>query len=299
MTEHHDRDELVELMSRYANMPDTKNWDELPQSVFCEEFTADFSSLGVGAPVTTISRDIWCQQSKQAFAGWTATHHAITNHRIAIDGDRATIWAHIHVEHWAPPEVAAGGPNCWLVVGFYDNIAVANPRGLAPELGQTDHDSPGEPGLARGHDVGSAAGLRRRRHLVGDLVNCGGADYWRLGAPVFRGLDGRGKELAYLVPPGCRPAAPRCRRSPPTPANRAPNVAPQGRSRTCSLATGSTAHWTPSSSRSPGDRSSSVAWERRPPTPTSKPATLPAATDKIGAVAPSTASRCHTTRFWP
>ena len=74
--EHRDRDELVELMSRYANMPDTKDWDELPRLVFCDEFTADFSSLGV--PVTTTSRDAWSQQSQQAFAGWTATHHAIT-----------------------------------------------------------------------------------------------------------------------------------------------------------------------------------------------------------------------------
>ncbi len=122
-----DREELVELMSRYADMPDTGNWDELPRSVFCDEFTADFSWLG--APVTTVSRDAWCQLSKQAFAGWTATHHAITSHRIAIDGDRATIWAHVRAEHWVPPEVAAGGPNCWLVVGFYDNVAVRTSDG--------------------------------------------------------------------------------------------------------------------------------------------------------------------------
>ena len=133
MTEHHDRDELVELMSRYANVPDTQNWDELPRSVFCDEFTGDFSSLG--APVTTFNRDDWCRRTKQTFAGWTATHHAITNHRIAVDGDRATIRAHIRAEHWAPPEVAAGGPNCWLVVGFYDNGAVRDSRiELATEL---------------------------------------------------------------------------------------------------------------------------------------------------------------------
>ena len=125
--EQRDRDELVELMSRYANMPDTKNWDELPRLVFCDEFTADFSSLGV--PVTTTSRDAWSVQSQQAFAGWTATHHAITNHLIAIEGNRATIRAHVRVEHWAPAEVAAGGPNCWLVVGFYDNIALRTTQG--------------------------------------------------------------------------------------------------------------------------------------------------------------------------
>jgi hypothetical protein len=127
VTGQHDRDELVELMSRYASMPDTQNWDELPRLVFGDEFTADFGSLG--PPVTTVSRDVWSAQSKQAFAGWTATHHAITNHLIAIDGDRATIRAHVRVEHWAPPEVAAGGPNCWLVVGFYDNVAVRTPEG--------------------------------------------------------------------------------------------------------------------------------------------------------------------------
>jgi hypothetical protein len=127
MTERHDRDELMELMSRSANMSVTKNWDELEQSVFSDEFSFDFSSLG--ARVMTLSRDAWCERTKEAFAGWAATHHAITNHRIAIEGDRATIRAHIRAEHWAPLEVAAGGPSCWLVVGFYDNVAVRTPKG--------------------------------------------------------------------------------------------------------------------------------------------------------------------------
>lgn len=127
MSDQHDRDELVELVSRYASMADTQNWEELPRSVLCEEFTSDFSSLGV--PIATVSRDAWCQRSKQMFAGWTATHHAITNHRIEIDGDRATIRCHIRAEHWARPDVAAGGPNCWLVVGFYDDVAVRTPEG--------------------------------------------------------------------------------------------------------------------------------------------------------------------------
>ncbi len=35
----------------------------------------------------------------------------------------------MRVEHWAPPEVAGGGPNCWLVVGFYDNVAMRTPEG--------------------------------------------------------------------------------------------------------------------------------------------------------------------------
>jgi hypothetical protein len=127
MTEHHDRDELVELMSRYADMADTREWHDLPRTVFCDEITSDFSAFGT--PVETLSRDTWCQRAERMFAGWTATHHVITGHRIVVDGDRATIRAHVRAEHWAPPDVATGGPNCWLVVGFYDDVAVRTPGG--------------------------------------------------------------------------------------------------------------------------------------------------------------------------
>lgn len=127
MTEGHDRDELVELMSKYAEMSDTKDWHRLPGEVLCDEITTDFSSFGI--PVMTVTREDWCRQSQRSFAGWSATHHAITGHRIAIDGDSATIRAHVRAEHWAPPEVAAGGPNCWLVVGFYEDVAVRTADG--------------------------------------------------------------------------------------------------------------------------------------------------------------------------
>lgn len=114
-------------MSRYASIADTEDWEELPRSVLCDELTCDFSSLG--APPMTVSRDAWCRQTKQLFARWTATHHAITNHRIAVEGDRATIRAHVRAEHWIDPDLAPGGPACWLVVGFYDNIAERTPEG--------------------------------------------------------------------------------------------------------------------------------------------------------------------------
>lgn len=127
MDDQRDRNELVELMSRYATMSDAQDWSELPPSVLCPEFTCDFSALG--APVFTSSREAWCEQTRAASATWVATHHAITNHRIVIDGDRATIRAHVRAEHWAHPQAAAGEPNCWLVVGFYDNVAVRTPDG--------------------------------------------------------------------------------------------------------------------------------------------------------------------------
>ena len=101
--------------------------DELPRSVFCDEFTGDFSSLG--APVTTFSRDDWCQRTKPMFAGWTATHHAMLQ-----PSDRGRRGSGDHLgprprRALGSPEVAAGGPNCWLVVGSYDNVALRTPEG--------------------------------------------------------------------------------------------------------------------------------------------------------------------------
>jgi hypothetical protein len=53
----------------------------------------------------------------------------VTGHRIAIEGDRATIHAHVHAEHWLSPDLGGDGPNCWLAVGFYDDEAVRTPDG--------------------------------------------------------------------------------------------------------------------------------------------------------------------------
>ena len=180
MTEHHDRDELVELMSRYANVPDTQNWDELPRSVFCDEFTGDFSS--VGAPVTTFSRDAWCQRTKPMFAGWTATHHAITNHRIAHRRGSC--------DHLGPrPRRALGSPRGrgrWteLLAGrrLLRQRRRANSRGLAAELGEADPDPSGERGAARGLG-GGGDGLtspHARGVARGDDQGSGAYDAWIL-----------------------------------------------------------------------------------------------------------------------
>jgi len=123
-----DRDELVELMARYASIPDTGDWVELPQTVFTDPFEADFESLS-GRPGVTGSRDALVGAMAPGLAAFTATHHAVTNHRITVDGDHATIRARIRAEHWLPAELAGDGPACWLVVGFYDDEAVRTADG--------------------------------------------------------------------------------------------------------------------------------------------------------------------------
>jgi len=122
-----DRAQLLELLARYTDMCDLKNWDDLPLTVFADEVEWDFSSLG--APAVLYARDELVSRGRAAFAGWKATFHATTGHQVTIDGDHATIHAKIRAEHWLPAEVAGEGPDCWLVVGFYDDEAIRTTNG--------------------------------------------------------------------------------------------------------------------------------------------------------------------------
>ena len=113
----------MELLGRYAAIPDTKDFEVLPSTVFTDPVTMDFESLG-RPPARTTSLATLMSVFRVTFASFTATHHAITNHRVAVEGDRATIRAHVRAEHWLPSELVESGPTCWLVVGFYDDAAI-------------------------------------------------------------------------------------------------------------------------------------------------------------------------------
>lgn len=128
MTLETDRADIIELFGRYADIADTKNFYELPPRVHTDPFTMDFESV-TGMPPLQVSLSDYIDALGRSFGPFVATHHTITGHVIAIDGDRATAHAHVRAEHWVPAEVAAGGANRWLVVGFYDNEAVRTEHG--------------------------------------------------------------------------------------------------------------------------------------------------------------------------
>ena len=89
----------MELLARYATILDEKHFDGV-LDVFTDTVRWDFESVGAG-PVTVMSpADIKAWLLPGFTGASVATHHAITNHRIDVDGDRATIRAHIHAEHW-------------------------------------------------------------------------------------------------------------------------------------------------------------------------------------------------------
>ena len=128
MTELADRADLIELMGRYADIADLKEFERLPGLVFTDPLTIDFGSVADIPPMTVPLAD-YVENLRAAFLPYTATHHVITGHVVTVDGDTATIHAHVRAEHWVPDELAAGGPDVWLVVGFYDNEAVRTADG--------------------------------------------------------------------------------------------------------------------------------------------------------------------------
>lgn len=86
-----DRLAIMELLAEYATILDEKNFDGV-FGVFTDSIRMDFESAGAGPAVTVTSAELkaWLMAG---FTGYAATHHGITNHRIAIDGDHATIRA--------------------------------------------------------------------------------------------------------------------------------------------------------------------------------------------------------------
>lgn len=123
-----DRIELIELMGRYADMADLKQFSELAGCVYTEEVTLDFESV-TGIPPMAVPVGQYVEILRGAFAPFMATHHVISGHVIDLEGDAAKIHAHVRAEHWLPEEAAGDGPNRWLVVGFYDNEAVRTADG--------------------------------------------------------------------------------------------------------------------------------------------------------------------------
>lgn len=117
----------VDLLCRYASGVDHKDWD-LWRSAFGERVVWDFETVFGEPPVDRLVTDI-VDQMQVMFTGFAATQHAITSHRVSLDGDTAHISAHIRADHWVDPELAPPGQNCWTLIGFYEDDAVRTADG--------------------------------------------------------------------------------------------------------------------------------------------------------------------------
>ena len=93
-----DRLEITELLGRYAHTIDAMDW-ELLRTVFTDDVTADFSSVGqyveMGSTITGFQNlTDWYDVALTPFFG---VMHFMTNHLIELDGDVARTKSYMHV----------------------------------------------------------------------------------------------------------------------------------------------------------------------------------------------------------
>ncbi len=93
-----DRLEITELLGRYAHAIDAMDW-ELLRTVFTDDVTADFSSVGqyveMGSTITGFQNlTDWYDVALTPFFG---VMHFMTNHLIELDGDVARTKSYMHV----------------------------------------------------------------------------------------------------------------------------------------------------------------------------------------------------------
>jgi len=116
-----DRVELNELMNRYAQAIDLRDWSRL-DSVFVEgEIEADFTSMGLKQPFKG-PRAQWIAAVRDTINGFDATQHFFANHSAEIDGDHATDTRYMQARHQL-------GAAHYTIGGYYTGRMLRTPQG--------------------------------------------------------------------------------------------------------------------------------------------------------------------------
>ncbi len=115
-----DREEIVQLLNLYGLAMDTRRWD-LFDRIFTPDCDADYGPTSHWTDRARFKEDFG-----SFHALFDATQHVMTNHLVAVDGDRAQ--AHTYGA-WRLVRHAAGDPPVWDGTGYYDDVLVRTPDG--------------------------------------------------------------------------------------------------------------------------------------------------------------------------
>lgn len=133
-----DRQEIIDLLIRYATTLDSRDWPTL-HHIFVPDVIADFVNFhceGIDQVVDTC---------RGALGGLTSSQHLLGNFAVEIDGDRATSACYLHAMHYYAP---ATGLKTFIIAGTYRDALVRTVGGWRIErrrLSKTWDD--GNPGL--------------------------------------------------------------------------------------------------------------------------------------------------------
>lgn len=114
-----DRLAIIDVTHRYCWALDSRDWPLLDQ-VFVPDATADLR-----APVLE-GRDAIRARIMRALEPLDASHHMVSNHLIAIIGDRATCRCYLQSQHVR--NAAPGGAN-YVIAGRYEDELVRTAHG--------------------------------------------------------------------------------------------------------------------------------------------------------------------------
>ena len=103
--------QVVQLLNTFGATIDARDWDGY-RALFDDPVAFDYSSIG--GPAGSLSPDEVAEGARHDLGGFDHTQHAVTNHVVALDGDRATCEAHVRAVHVIRPHedalVTSGDP---------------------------------------------------------------------------------------------------------------------------------------------------------------------------------------------
>ena len=90
------RTQLVDAVVGYAVALDARDWGAY-RALFEDEIEVDYASLGSIHAV--MDAQVWVDRCK-VLGAFDATHHKVSNFRVAVDGDSATVTSYVDAAHF-------------------------------------------------------------------------------------------------------------------------------------------------------------------------------------------------------
>ena len=112
-----DRAAITELIHCYATGADNRDW-KLFRSIFTDEIEVWLGSVPAEeAPLKRVSADTFAERASRVLGRFAVTQHVLSNHRITVQGDKATCIVYLQARHFPRPEEA--DQKVWDIGGYY------------------------------------------------------------------------------------------------------------------------------------------------------------------------------------
>lgn len=111
-----DKNEIMEVMARYARGADTKNWDML-RATFDDNISVSYLGFDPETVMECSADDFVANGSIPVLGKLRASQHVFTNFDISVDGDSALGYMYCRAQHYRPE--FARGDSTYEVGGIY------------------------------------------------------------------------------------------------------------------------------------------------------------------------------------